>query len=146
MLYRALMQAFSCCSCQKFCFHFLGGFIALLEKPFFKWLNHDAPSLFLCNANSGLRPQLACQPQHQQNPVHPPILAPDPRSLLQHVPALQEADVILISTDTAPPVCRLLSLDKYKYEQAKVDRDAKRKQRENRWACALLLFAALASA
>ncbi|KAK9812125.1 hypothetical protein WJX73_009360 [Symbiochloris irregularis] len=44
----------------------------------------------------------------------------------------QEADVIMISSDTAPPVCRLVSIDKYKYEQAKVDRDAKRKQRENR--------------
>lgn len=45
---------------------------------------------------------------------------------------LQEADVILISGDSAPPVCRLIALDKYKYELAKVERETKRKQREAR--------------
>ena len=49
-----------------------------------------------------------------------------------HMCALQEADVILVSADSAPPVCRLIAIDKYKYEQAKVERDAKRKQRESR--------------
>ena len=44
----------------------------------------------------------------------------------------QEADVVQISGDSAPPVCRLVAIDKYKYELAKNDRDAKRKQREAR--------------
>lgn len=46
--------------------------------------------------------------------------------------AEEEADVIMISGDAAPPVCRLVSVDKFKYEAAKGEREQKRKQREAR--------------
>ena len=40
--------------------------------------------------------------------------------------------MILVNKDTQPPLCRLLSLDKWKYEQGKAEREAKKKQRESR--------------
>ena len=40
--------------------------------------------------------------------------------------------MILISSESDPPLCRLLPLDKFKYEQGKADREQKKKQRENR--------------
>ena len=50
-----------------------------------------------------------------------------------HSRAAQDADVILLSSDSDPPLCRLLPLDKFKFEQGKADREQKKKQRENRW-------------
>ena len=50
----------------------------------------------------------------------------------------QGADVILLSSDSDPPLCRLLPLDKFKFEQGKADREQKKKQRENR--CCLPLW------
>lgn len=44
----------------------------------------------------------------------------------------QEKDVVLISPDANPPVCRLIDVSKFKYEQEKAVKDAARKQRENR--------------
>ena len=47
---------------------------------------------------------------------------------------MQDADVILLNKDSQPPLCRLLSLDKWKFEQGKAEREAKKKQREARHA------------
>ena len=55
--------------------------------------------------------------------------------------AVQDADVIQVNKDSQPPLCRLLSLDKWKFEQGKAEREAKKKQRENRHAPGLSLCA-----
>lgn len=41
-------------------------------------------------------------------------------------------DVVLVSADADPPVCRLMDASKYKYELDKKDKEAKKKQRESR--------------
>ena len=41
-------------------------------------------------------------------------------------------DVVLISADASPPVCRMMDASKYKYELDKRDKEAKKKQREAR--------------
>lgn len=40
-----------------------------------------------------------------------------------------EVDVILVVPDASPPVVRLMTLDKYKYEQIKAEKETKKKQR-----------------
>ena len=49
----------------------------------------------------------------------------------------QELDVIVISPDADPPVCRLVSYDKFKYEEEKAKKVQSKKQREGR--CAVRL-------
>jgi translation initiation factor IF-3 len=44
----------------------------------------------------------------------------------------EELDVILISPDADPPVCRLVSYDKFKYEEEKAKKVQSKKQREGR--------------
>ena len=46
----------------------------------------------------------------------------------------EELDVILISPDADPPVCRLVSYDKFKYEEEKAKKVQSKKQREGRYA------------
>jgi len=46
----------------------------------------------------------------------------------------QELDVIVISPDADPPVCRLVSYDKFKYEEEKAKKVQSKKQREGRCA------------
>lgn len=41
-------------------------------------------------------------------------------------------DVVLVSPDADPPVCRLMDASKHKYELEKRDKEAKKKQRESR--------------
>lgn len=43
-----------------------------------------------------------------------------------------ETDVIMISPDAEPPVCRLITLNKFKYEQEKAKKEQSKKQREGR--------------
>ncbi|MBP5225233.1 MAG: translation initiation factor IF-3 [Lachnospiraceae bacterium] len=40
-----------------------------------------------------------------------------------------ELDLILIAPQAKPPVCRIMDYSKYRYEQARKERDAKKKQR-----------------
>ena len=51
----------------------------------------------------------------------------------------QELDVIVISPDADPPVCRLVSYDKFKYEEEKAKKVQSKKQREGRCAAAAWL-------
>jgi translation initiation factor IF-3 len=44
----------------------------------------------------------------------------------------QEQDLILISPDANPPVCRLMAFSKFKYQQEKMKKEATKKQRENK--------------
>lgn len=44
----------------------------------------------------------------------------------------ESTDVVLISPDAQPPVCRLVDVSKYKYEQEKAKKEANRKMRETR--------------
>lgn len=44
----------------------------------------------------------------------------------------QGEDVILLNKDAEPPLVRICSVSKYKYEQDKVKKDAAKKQRESR--------------
>lgn len=51
--------------------------------------------------------------------------------------AIQQAedlglDVVLISPDADPPVCRIMDASRHKYELDKRDKEAKKKQREAR--------------
>lgn len=46
----------------------------------------------------------------------------------------EETDVILISPDADPPVCRLITYNKFKYEQEKAKKEQSKKQREGRCA------------
>lgn len=39
-----------------------------------------------------------------------------------------EADLICIAPNAAPPVCRIMDYNKFKYEQARREKDAKKKQ------------------
>ncbi len=41
-------------------------------------------------------------------------------------------DVVLVSPDADPPVCRLMDASKHKYELEKQDKESKKKQREAR--------------
>lgn len=41
----------------------------------------------------------------------------------------QELDLILIAPQAKPPVCRIMDYSKYRYEQAKREKEAKKKQR-----------------
>ena len=41
----------------------------------------------------------------------------------------QNLDLVEVAATAAPPVCRLLDYGKYRYEQAKKEREAKKKQR-----------------
>jgi len=43
----------------------------------------------------------------------------------------QEKDIILINAAANPPVCRIVELNKYMYEQKQREKEAKKKQREN---------------
>lgn len=52
--------------------------------------------------------------------------------------AIQQAedvglDVVLISPDADPPVCRMMDASRHKYELDKKDKEAKKKQREARY-------------
>lgn len=54
--------------------------------------------------------------------------------------AIQQAedvglDVVLISPDADPPVCRMMDASRHKYELDKKDKEAKKKQREARYEC-----------
>ncbi len=42
-------------------------------------------------------------------------------------------DVVLVSPDADPPVCRLMDASKHKYELEKRDKETKKKQREARY-------------
>lgn len=44
----------------------------------------------------------------------------------------QGLDVVLVSPDADPPVCRLMDASKHKYELEKRDKEAKKRQRESR--------------
>lgn len=44
----------------------------------------------------------------------------------------QGMDVVLISPDADPPVCRIMDASKYKFQLEKKDKEAKKKQRESR--------------
>ena len=55
-------------------------------------------------------------------------------------------DVVLISADASPPVCRMMDASKYKYELDKRDKEAKKKQREARCACPARLTLPFSSA
>lgn len=44
----------------------------------------------------------------------------------------QGEDVILLNKDAKPPLVRICSVSKFKYEQDKVKKDAAKKQRESR--------------
>ena len=44
----------------------------------------------------------------------------------------EDTDVILISPDADPPVCRLITHNKFKYEQEKAKKEQSKKQREGR--------------
>ena len=46
----------------------------------------------------------------------------------------QGMDVVLISPDADPPVCRIMDASKYKFQLEKKDKEAKKKQRESRCA------------
>jgi translation initiation factor IF-3 len=50
----------------------------------------------------------------------------------------QGVDLILVSPDAQPPVCRLVELSKFKYEQEKAAKDARKKQRDARCATTTL--------
>jgi len=52
-----------------------------------------------------------------------------PLEQAQEVARNQNLDLIEVAPTAAPPVCRLLDYGKYKYEQAKKDREAKKGQR-----------------
>ena len=41
----------------------------------------------------------------------------------------QELDLILIAPQAKPPVCRIMDYSKYRYEQSKKEREAKKKQK-----------------
>jgi translation initiation factor IF-3 len=41
----------------------------------------------------------------------------------------KELDLVMISPTAKPPVCRIMNFGKYVYEQAKKDKDAKKKQK-----------------
>lgn len=45
-----------------------------------------------------------------------------------------DTDVVLVSPNAEPPVCRLVDVSKYKYELEKEKKEANRKMRETRWA------------
>lgn len=60
----------------------------------------------------------------------------DPLGVMSTREALQMArdegvDLICVVPDAQPPVCRIMSLDKYNYEMSKAAKDAKKKQRES---------------
>ena len=44
----------------------------------------------------------------------------------------EELDLVLISADASPPVCRIMDASKHKYELEKADKESKKKQREAR--------------
>ncbi len=44
-----------------------------------------------------------------------------------------QVDVICISPDADPPVCRLLEYSKYRYELEKASKEAKKKQKSGRY-------------
>ena len=44
----------------------------------------------------------------------------------------EELDLVLISADANPPVCRVMDASKHKYELEKADKESKKKQREAR--------------
>ena len=44
-----------------------------------------------------------------------------------------DMDVVLLNGDAEPPLARLIRLSKYKYELAKADKEAKRRQRDARY-------------
>ena len=41
----------------------------------------------------------------------------------------KELDLVMISPNAKPPVCKIMDFGKYVYEQAKKDKDAKKKQK-----------------
>ncbi len=41
----------------------------------------------------------------------------------------QELDLIMIAPNAAPPVCRIMDYSKFRYEQVRKERDAKKKQK-----------------
>ena len=43
----------------------------------------------------------------------------------------QDLDLILINENASPPICRILDLNKYMYEQKQREKEAKKKQRES---------------
>lgn len=45
----------------------------------------------------------------------------------------EDLDLVLISADASPPVCRIMDASKHKYELEKADKESKKKQREARW-------------
>ncbi len=45
-----------------------------------------------------------------------------------HLADEAEADLICIAPNAAPPVCRIMDYNKFKYEQARREKDAKKKQ------------------
>lgn len=45
------------------------------------------------------------------------------------VAALQELDLVMIASNSNPPVCKLMNYDKHRYEQAKFEREMRRKQK-----------------
>lgn len=44
----------------------------------------------------------------------------------------QDVDLILLNADVSPPLARLAQLSKLKFEQAKKEKDQRKKQRESR--------------
>lgn len=78
-------------------------------------------------------------------PINEAIAAPevrvmtaqkDPLGIMPREQALQMArnegvDLICVVPDAQPPVCRIMSLDKYNYEVTKAAKDARKKQRES---------------
>eukprot|EP00891_Asterochloris_glomerata_P006846 jgi/Astpho2/6846/e_gw1.00105.91.1_t len=44
----------------------------------------------------------------------------------------EDLDLVLISADASPPVCRIMDASKHKYELEKADKESKKKQREAR--------------
>lgn len=45
------------------------------------------------------------------------------------VAASQELDLVMIASNSNPPVCKLMNYDKHRYEQAKFEREMRRKQK-----------------
>ena len=43
----------------------------------------------------------------------------------------QDVDVVEVSPNSTPPVCRLMDYGRFKYEQAKKEREAKKTQRSS---------------
>jgi len=52
-----------------------------------------------------------------------------PLQQAQEVAERQNLDLVEVAPTAVPPVCRLLDYGKYKYEQAKKEREAKKSQR-----------------